>query len=48
LSSFFLLFIWSVDCTIDIVSFWASIHLLVSTYHLCSFVFRLHLIIWRN
>jgi hypothetical protein len=37
--SFFLLSaIWSVDCITGIVSFWANIHLPVSTYHVCSFV----------
>jgi hypothetical protein len=34
-SSFFLSFIWSVNC---ILSFWANIHLSVSIYHVCSFV----------
>ena len=31
-------FIWSVCCIMGIVSFWANIHVLVSTYHVCSFV----------
>ena len=30
--------VWSVGCIIGIVSFWVSIHLLVNTYHVCSFV----------
>ena len=37
-SSFLILSIWSVGCIIDIVCFWTSIHLLVSTYHVHSFV----------
>jgi hypothetical protein len=39
--SFLLSFIWSVSCIIDVLSFWANIHLSVSTYHICPFVFRL-------
>jgi hypothetical protein len=36
-SSFFS-FIWSVNCILGILNFWANIHLSVSTYHVCSFV----------
>ena len=35
---FFLCSIWSVGCIIGIENFWVSIHLLVSTYHVCSFL----------
>jgi len=38
---FFLSFMWSVNCTLGIPSFWANIHLSVSTYHVCSFVIGL-------
>ena len=37
-SSFFLSFMWSVNCILGILSFWANIHLSVSVYHVCSFV----------
>ena len=37
-SSFFLSFIWSVNCILGIPSFGANMHLSVSAYHLCSFV----------
>jgi hypothetical protein len=37
-SSFFLSFIWSVNCILGILSFWATIHLSVRVYHVCSFV----------
>jgi hypothetical protein len=40
-SSFFLSFIWSVNCVLGIPSFWANIHLSVSVYHVCSFVIGL-------
>ena len=40
-SSFFLSFMWSVNCILGILSFWANIHLLVSAYYLCSFVIGL-------
>ena len=37
-SSFFLSFMWCVNCILGILSFWANIHLTVSVYHVCSFV----------
>jgi len=37
-SSFFLSFIWSVNCILGILSYWTNIHLSVTVYHLCSFV----------
>jgi hypothetical protein len=40
-SSFFLDFTWPVNCILGIMSFWATIHLSLSTYHVCSFVIRL-------
>ena len=40
-SSFFLSFIWSVNCILGVLSFWANIHLSVSAYYVCSFVIRL-------
>ena len=40
-SSFFLSFMFSVNCILVIWSFWASIHLPVSAYHVFSFVFGL-------
>jgi hypothetical protein len=40
-SSFFLNFMCFVNCILDILSFWATIHLSVNTYHVCSFVFGL-------
>ena len=36
--SFFFSFMWSVNCISGISSFWANIHLSVSSYHVCSFV----------
>jgi hypothetical protein len=42
LSSFLLSSIWFVDCIMDILNFLPSIHLWVSTYHVCSFVSGLH------
>jgi hypothetical protein len=40
-SSFILSFMWSVNCILGIPSFWANIHLSVSTDHVCSFVIGL-------
>jgi hypothetical protein len=40
-SSFFLSFMWFVNCILGIPSFWANIHLSVSAYHVCSFVIGL-------
>jgi hypothetical protein len=40
-SSFFLDFIWSVNWTLDILNFWANIHLSVNTSRVCSFVTEL-------
>ena len=41
-SSFPLLsFMWSVNCILGILSFWANIHLSVSAYHVCSFMTEL-------
>ena len=40
-SSCFLSFIWSVNCILGILNFWANIHLSVSVYHVCSFVIGL-------
>jgi hypothetical protein len=40
-TSFFLSFMWSVNCILGILSFRANIHLLVSTYHVSSFVIGL-------
>jgi hypothetical protein len=40
-SSFFLSFMCFANCMLDILSFWANIHLSVSTYHVCSFVIGL-------
>ena len=37
-SSFFLSFMWSMNCILGIQSFWANIHLSVFAYHVCSFV----------
>ena len=37
-SSFFLSFMWSVNCVFGILSFWENNHLSVSAYHVCSFV----------
>jgi hypothetical protein len=36
--SFFLTFMWSVNCILGILSFWANIHLSVSAYPVCYFV----------
>jgi len=40
-SSFFVSFIWSVNCILDILSFGANIHLSVSACLVCSFVIGL-------
>jgi hypothetical protein len=40
-SSFFLSFMWFVNCILGIQSFWANIHLSVSAYHVSSFVIGL-------
>ena len=40
-SSFFLSFMWSMNCTLGIPSFWANIHLSVSVYYVCSFMIGL-------
>jgi hypothetical protein len=40
-SSLFLSFMWSVNCILGIPSFWASTHLSVNAYHVCSFVIGL-------
>jgi hypothetical protein len=37
-SSFFLSFMCSANCILDILSFWANIHLSVSAYHVSSFM----------
>jgi hypothetical protein len=37
-SSFFLSFIWSLNCILGITRFRANLHLSMSAYHLCSFV----------
>ena len=42
--SLFLSFIWSVSCIMVIPSFLPNIHLLVSVYHVCSFVTRVTLL----
>jgi hypothetical protein len=34
-------FISFVSCILDILSFWANIHLSVTVYHVCSFVIGL-------
>ena len=36
--SFFLSFIWSMNCIFGILSFWGNIHLSMSAYYVCSFV----------
>ena len=41
LSSFFLSVMWSVNCILSIWRFGAHIHVLVSAYHVCSFVIGL-------
>jgi hypothetical protein len=33
---FFLIFMWSVNCILGILRFWANIHLPVSEYYVCS------------
>ena len=40
-STFFVSFMCFANCILDILSFWASIHLSVSVYHVCSFVILL-------
>ena len=40
-SSFFLSFMWSVNCFLGVPSFWVNIHISVSAYHVCSFVIGL-------
>jgi hypothetical protein len=40
-SSFFMSFMYFANCILDTLSFWANIHLSVSTYHVCSFVIGL-------
>jgi hypothetical protein len=40
-SSFFLSFIWSVNCILGIASFVANIHLSLSAYHVLSFMTQL-------
>ena len=45
-SSFFLSFMWFVNCILGILSFWANIHLSVSAYYVCSFVIGLHHLGW--
>jgi hypothetical protein len=40
-SSFFLSFMCFPNCILDSLSFWANIRLLVSVYHVCSFVIGL-------
>jgi hypothetical protein len=40
-SSFFLSFMYFETCNLAILSFWANIHLSVSTYHVNSFVIEL-------
>jgi hypothetical protein len=40
-SSFFLSFMGFANCILGILSFWANIHLSVSTYHVCSFLIGL-------
>jgi hypothetical protein len=39
--SSFLIFMWSVNCILGILRFWANIYLSVSAYHVCSFVIGL-------
>ena len=38
-SSFFLAFMWSVNCILGMLSFWVDIQLSMSAYH--AFIFRL-------
>jgi hypothetical protein len=40
-SSFFLSFMFFTNCNLGILSFWANMHLSVSTYHVSSFVIGL-------
>jgi hypothetical protein len=40
-SSFFLNFMCFTNCILGILSFWATIHLSVTAYHVCSFVIGL-------
>jgi hypothetical protein len=40
-SSLFLSFMCFANCILDILSFWANIHLSVNSYHVCSFVIEL-------
>jgi hypothetical protein len=40
-SSFFLSFMWSVNCILGFLSFLANIHLSVSVYYVCYFVIEL-------
>jgi|UPI00001C5612 hypothetical protein len=40
-SSYFLNFIWFMGYIVSILSFWATIYLTLSAYHVCSFVSRL-------
>ena len=40
-SSIFLSFMWFENCILDILTFWANIHLSVSAYHVCCFVIGL-------
>jgi hypothetical protein len=47
LLSSFLSFIWSVNCILSILNFWANIHLSMSAYHVCSFVIGLPLFFLR-
>jgi hypothetical protein len=30
-------YMWSMNCILDILNFWANIYLSVSAYHVCSF-----------
>jgi hypothetical protein len=39
--SSFLSFMWSMNCILVILNFWANSHLSVSEYHVCSFVIGL-------
>ena len=41
-SSFFLSFMWSLNCILGSQNFWTNIYLSVSAYHVCFFVFGLH------
>jgi hypothetical protein len=51
-SSFLLSFMWSMNCILNIPSFWANIHLSVSAYHVCSYltqddIFWFHPFAWE-